>query len=198
MFWNTKKSEESEYIDYSQKIIDLKEQYIDGLQTIKSVAQSDIESWKNYLNEVGVTPVGEGIRSQAKDKGLNIPTIAFPSEYRAVLVIFKEKAKTTVKGLKEEIEAAQKEIAKHELEDFTDKYLNKIVKKELKRYLELAKPKVSVADIFANASTSLNKFSPKEVGDKSYSIKCKTCGAARLEEDQYEECFYCGTPLFKK
>ena len=73
-----------------------------------------------------------------------------------------------------------------------------MVKKELTKYLDLNKPSTSVADIFANASTSINRFSPKKVGDKSYSIKCKTCGAARLEENQNDKCFYCGTPLFKK
>jgi len=155
--------------------------------------------WRHdYLNRLKINPIGEEERAQAKRKGLDIPAIAFPFEYRAALVVFKKRIKEIVVVLKHDIEIIDNRIAQSELEDFTDKYLKKLIKKELKKYINLSKPKVSVSDIFANASTSINKFAPKEVGDKSYSIKCKTCGAARLEEDQYDDCFYCGTPLFKK
>jgi len=201
MFWkknNNNTSNETENIDYTQKVETLKEQFITELDTIKSVSKSDISNWVGYLNSIGVTPVGEEQRAEAKTKGLTIPKTAFPSEYRAALVVLKKKTKNTVVMLHRDIKAADELSAEFELEEFTDKYLKKMVKKELKRYIELSRPKVSVTDIFANASKSMNKYSPKEVGDKSYSIKCKTCGAARLEEDQYDVCFYCGTPLFKK
>ena len=198
MFWKTKDNTKDEKIDYRQKIVDLKEQFHEELDTLRLVAQSDIPSWHDYLKTIAVTPIGDIQRDEAKAKGIDIPKVAFPSEYRAALVIFKKKIRDIVVALKSKILAVEDDIAENDLEDFTDKYLKKLVKKELKRYIEKNKPNVSVANIFANASTSINKFSPKEVGDKSYSIKCKTCGAVRLEEDQYDDCFYCGTPLFKK
>jgi len=198
MFWNSKKDSEEKNINYSQKIIDLKEHFIEELKTLKTKARSDIETWNAYIQKIGVEPIGIEQRNQAKVEGFKIPGIAFPSEYRAALVVLKKTTKATVASLGDEIKAAKKIIEEDELEDFVDHYLQKMVKKELTKYLDLNKPSTSVADIFANASTSINKFSPKKVGDKSYSIKCKTCGAARLEENQNDKCFYCGTPLFKK
>jgi len=196
MLWKT--NDKKKDIDYRNKIAILKKQFIEELDTIKSLSQADIKSWHNYLNSVLIIPVGEAQRKQAKAKGLNIPKTAFPSEYRAALVLLKKKTKAIIKVLSSDILAADDVIAQDKLEDFINKYLKKMVKKELKHYIDLSKPMVSVSNIFENASKSLNKYAPKEVGDKSYSIKCKTCGAARLEEDQYDECFYCGTPLFKK
>jgi len=166
MFWkkNNNTSNETENIDYTQKVETLKEQFITELDTIKSVSKSDISNWVGYLNSIGVTPVGEEQRAEAKTKGLTIPKTAFPSEYRAALVVLKKKTKNTVVMLHSDIQAADELSAEFELEEFTDKYLKKMVKKELKRYIELSRPKVSVTDIFANASTSINKFAPKEVG----------------------------------
>ena len=185
-------------IDYYQKIRDVKEQLFQELKEIKSISQSTIGDWHQYIETIGVIPIGEQQRIAAKDRGLSVPEIAFPSEYRAALVILKNKVKYTTSILENQIREANNDMALDELEDFTKKHLKKIVKRELKKYLELHKPKISVGDIFANAAKSHNKYAPQKVGDTSYSIKCKTCGAARLEEEQYGDCLYCGTPLFKK
>ncbi|TPN86316.1 zinc ribbon domain-containing protein [Aquimarina algicola] len=196
MFWNTPEEDNDHYESYKQKVIQLKTKFHEEIDYIRSVAQTTVANWHEYLKTVEVTPVGETQRKQAQDTGLPVPKIAFPSEYRAVLVILDIKMQHLVDDLANEMRKANANKTLDLLEEFVSEYLDRMIVDELKRYLDASKPKISVSDIFANASTSLNKYSTKEVGDKSYSIKCSSCGAARLEEDQYDECFYCGTPLF--
>ncbi len=177
-----------------QKVRDFINLFTQELDEINIVANSNLERWHSFIEELGINPVTIERRNHAELTGLPIPKVAFPSEYRAVLYQLEYRTKRQVKVLQTEVE--DDFDADDVLDEFVRRKLNSLTKNELKKYLNASKPAVSVLDIFANASTSLNKYSVKETGDKSYSIKCNSCGASRLEEDQYDECFYCGTPLF--
>lgn len=157
---------------------------------------SNLTDWHAFLNELNINQVTSAQREAAKSTGLPIPKVAFPSEYRAVLELLKANTNPELKLLQEKVK--DDFDADDLLDEFVRRKYDSLIDDELGKYLEKSKPSVSVTDIFANASTSMNKYSvqEKDTGDKSYSLKCKTCGAARLEEDQYDNCFYCGSPLF--
>ena len=178
------------------KVKEFTSKFHSELESINKCAMSNLTDWHAYLNELIIAQVSNVQREAAKASGLPLPKVAFPSEYRAVLELLKTNTKPELHKLQQEVK--DDFDADDLLDEFVRRKFSSLIDDELGKYLEKSKPSVSVSDIFANASTSMNKYSvqEKDAGDKSYSIKCKTCGAARLEEDQYDSCFYCGSPLF--
>lgn len=65
-------------------------------------------------------------------------------------------------------------------------------------YYSKIKPFSGLSDIFANAATGTQKYSQGLQNEKQNTIKCKNCGAPRLEEMQYDFCLFCGSELFTK
>lgn len=210
MFWKAKKSlpKNEKAQDDSSELLSKKispsetvnvfvEEFKTSLTKINELAKSNITDWHAYLKELDIATITIAQREKAKSSGLALPEIAFPAEYRNVLKRLKQDYKQQLKQLQKEVE--DDFDADDLLDEFVRRIYSSLIQDELGRYLNSTKPAVSISDIFANASPSINKYSVKkeDMGDKSYSIKCKTCGAARLEEDQYDDCFYCGTPLFK-
>ena len=64
-------------------------------------------------------------------------------------------------------------------------------------YYQKVKPFGGIGDIFKNASTGTAKYSQGLQKEKQLTIKCKNCGAPRLEEMQYDNCLFCGSKLFE-
>ena len=65
-------------------------------------------------------------------------------------------------------------------------------------YYQKIKPFGGLSDIFKNASAGTAKYSQGLQKEKQMTIKCKSCGAPRLEEMQYDKCLFCGSELFEK
>lgn len=166
------------------------------IQELDEVALSSLEQWYAFLEERDITPVEEKIKEYSKELGLPIPAVAFPSEYYKALIFVLQKATNSWRKILDD--AKEQEIFIDIEEDIeTFRYaINVYYNDKLSEYIKKSKPKLSVQGIFGNASSAINKHSKNQVESKSYSIKCKACGAARLEEDQCDECFYCGSNLF--
>lgn len=64
--------------------------------------------------------------------------------------------------------------------------------------MEPEKKKPSLKDIFANAAKSTNKWSKDLKGAKAIMIRCKNCGVARDQINQYDKCAYCDSELFER
>ena len=71
------------------------------------------------------------------------------------------------------------------------------IESKVKEYYQKIKPFSGMNDIFSNASTTMNKYSQGLQQEKHHTIKCKNCGAPRLEEMQYDNCLFCGSVLFE-
>ena len=65
------------------------------------------------------------------------------------------------------------------------------------QYYQKIKPFGGLSDIFKNASSGTAKYSQGLKSEKQLTIKCKSCGAPRLEEMQYDTCLFCGSKLFE-
>lgn len=63
--------------------------------------------------------------------------------------------------------------------------------------MEPEKKKSTLKDIFANAAKSANKYSDGLKDAKAIMIRCKNCGAAREQTNQYSKCAYCFSELFE-
>jgi hypothetical protein len=79
--------------------------------------------------------------------------------------------------------------------DFNDR-LRDFIKEETDKYISQVKQKVGVSDIFANAFSGMNQFSQGLTESGTITKKCDSCGAPRLDTDQYDDCYFCGAPLF--
>ncbi|MDO5977332.1 hypothetical protein [Flavivirga spongiicola] len=170
------------------------DQFNAKLKEINDTARSSHTKWRILLEQEGIEPSSEKDKQNARQsKQFNL-AVAFPAEYRKVLQQLQKNTQSELESLQNR--PTESSEASKLLDSFNRFTLSDLVTIELQRYLGDIKPKVSMADVFANAAGSLNKYSAGDSGDKSYSVKCKTCGAARSEEEQYGDCFYCGTPLF--
>jgi rRNA maturation endonuclease Nob1 len=54
-----------------------------------------------------------------------------------------------------------------------------------------------MGDIFKNAKTSTKNYSEGIGEARKSAIRCKNCGAPRLQEMQYDDCLFCGSELFE-
>jgi len=162
------------------------------LRAAFEAALSNQSDWMEIKEKWKVENVGEQEINGFRKSGLPQPIGAFPIEFKLFL---DKQVHFYLKKIKEETAFPKARAVMNALLDF-EMEIRAAQETELSRFVQASKPKLSVADIFNNAAPSLNQYSKNTIADKSYSIKCKTCGAARLEEEQYDNCFYCGTPLF--
>lgn len=68
---------------------------------------------------------------------------------------------------------------------------------EVMKYYTRIKPFGGMSDIFKNAKTTTKNYSEGIGGARKSAIRCKNCGAPRLEEMQYDDCLFCGSELFE-
>lgn len=103
----------------------------------------------------------------------------------------------------QEIEAAHHDAIwqNDELEEQWDRFkrrtLEGFVETETKKYIRRIKKSPTIDDVFAQAGTKHNQYSEKlSTQAKATLVTCESCGAARIDINQYDNCTYCGQPLF--
>ncbi len=136
------------------------------------------DKWNKLLNDYGADSLTHQEKEQLLNSEMKIARGAFPIELRRVY------QKITDKHLQK-----------------NDAELNEVLKSfdieaKVKEYYQKIKPFSGMSDIFSNASTSLKKYSEGMQKEKHHTIKCRSCGAPRLEEMQYDNCLFCGSKLF--
>jgi hypothetical protein len=127
------------------------------------------DEWNELVLNYGITPLSPDEKKLLLETGAKINKGAFPIELRRVYEKIKEK------------------YSEHEFD----------IESEIKNYDKKIKPSAALGSIFKNASDTSKKYSQGLKGEKHHTIKCKCCGASRLEEMQYDVCLYCGSKLFE-
>jgi hypothetical protein len=138
------------------------------------------ENWMNVLISYGVTPLSKEEKESLLNSEMKITRGAFPIELRRVF---------------------EKIIEKHSNSDdaqLKNAVSNFDIDSKVLEYYQKIKPFTGLGDIFKNASTGTAKYSEGLQKAKHHTIKCKNCGAPRLEEMQYDNCLFCGSKLFEK
>lgn len=137
------------------------------------------DNWNQFLNSYGVEPLPSNDKQALLNSEMKIAKGAFPIELRRVY---------------------EKIISNHSTKG--DPQLNDALSRfdmetKVKEYYQKIKPFSGMSDIFGNASSSLHKYSAGMQKEKHHTMKCKNCGAPRLEEMQYDVCLFCGSKLFE-
>ncbi|MBZ0202286.1 MAG: hypothetical protein IT281_05370 [Ignavibacteria bacterium] len=127
-------------------------------------------AWSSVMQTYGAEPLPEVDKETLLNSEMKITRGAFPIELRRVM---------------------EKIAAKHpnDAKDFA-------MDSKVFEYYQKIKPFSGLGDIFANASTGTAKYSQGLKKEKHSTMKCKNCGAPRLEEMQYDNCMFCGSALF--
>lgn len=135
--------------------------------------------WNDLLISYGAEALSNEDKQKLINSEIKIAKGAFPVELRRVYQKIIEKHK-------------------HKNDPQLDPVLNNFnIEQKVKEYYQKIKPFSGMNDIFSNASSSLKKYSEGMQKEKHHTIKCKSCGAPRLEEMQYDECLFCGSKLFE-
>jgi hypothetical protein len=150
-------------------------------------------AWYAILNEFQIQATSQEQKNRYYSSGMPVTRGALPTELRKVYETLRFIA---IKSYRDRIGETDLEGEADDLWDKFDYRLRDFVKDDTDAYIGKIKQKVGVADIFANAFTSINQFSHglKESGTQTK--MCENCGAPRLDTDQYDDCYFCGTPLF--
>jgi len=140
------------------------------------------DMWRAVMESYGVQPLSPKDRDALLNSEMKIARGAFPIELRRVYEqIFGKYA--AVSGGNAELQNALKSFS---------------IENRIIEYYQKIKPFSGLGDIFKNAASSQTKYSQGLQAEKQLTIKCKSCGAPRLEEMQYDKCMFCGSPLFVK
>jgi hypothetical protein len=139
-------------------------------------------NWNHLLESYEVTPLSDEDKKMLLGSEMKIVRGAFPIELRRVYQKIVNKYSAAAPG-NQQITAA---INGFNMEGKVIEYYQKI------------KPFAGIGDIFKNASTGTAKYSQGLQSEKQLTFKCKSCGAPRLEEMQYDTCMFCGSKLFEK
>ncbi len=149
---------------------------------IKSAKGGD-ENWNNLLSKYSIMPLTDKEKEALLNSEMKIAGGAFPIEVRRVLHAILQKHI----GL-----ASQNET----LLSFLQAYSVNMDKEVMKYYTRI-KPFGGMSDIFKNAKTTTKNYSEGIGEAKKSAIRCKNCGAPRLEIHQDDECLFCGSELFE-
>ncbi|MGA2667954.1 MAG: hypothetical protein ABSF32_03450 [Ignavibacteria bacterium] len=139
------------------------------------------ENWNNLLNSYGLSPLPQNDKQLLLNSEMKITRGAFPIELRRVYEKIIEKHK---------MNAASSTLLSQTLSNFD-------IDSKVLEYYQKIKPFAGLGDIFRNASTGTQKYSSGLQKEKQQTIKCRNCGAPRLEEMQYDTCLFCGSKLFE-
>ena len=144
-------------------------------------AKGGDEIWYKILNNYGAKPLTDEEKGYLSNSSMKIATGAYPIELRRVYdcIITKYKAN-----------ASSSQALTQALNNFD-------METKIKEYYQKIKPFSGLSDIFKNAQTGTAKYSSGLQKEKQLTIKCKNCGAPRLEEMQYDSCLFCGSKLFE-
>ncbi|MBK8983444.1 MAG: hypothetical protein IPM38_14285 [Ignavibacteria bacterium] len=135
--------------------------------------------WKTFMQSYSASPLSEDEIKMLLNSEMKITKGAYPLELRRVYEIIVRKYSA------QPDEGHPNTAGNFNMDDEIIKYYQKI------------KPFSGMGDIFSNASITMNKYSEGLQKSKHHTIKCKNCGAPRLEEMQYDNCLFCGSKLFE-
>ncbi|MBK7882708.1 MAG: hypothetical protein IPJ81_01905 [Chitinophagaceae bacterium] len=211
MFFSRKKKQgehktEKKEIDINALVNDVinhleleKQGIIDKALSVDIFFNSD---WDTYLLSWNVTPRNINEREDDLKTGIPVSKGALPVEVREVFIRLKEKYDKICKELRGNYAKAlqEEDEIEEKLWEFEHRKLSDFVETETKKYIKKIKKPVdnSLDNLLQNAEQNKNKWSSNLQDAKSYMIRCKSCGAARLLTDQYDNCKFCGSELFEK
>jgi len=151
------------------------------------------QNWFNILQEFDVQAANINQKNAYYSSGMPVTKGALPLELKKVYEALRFKA---VKSFREKFQNVELESdADWFWDDFSDR-LRDFIKEDLDKYISKVKQKVGVNDIFANAFSGMNQFSHGLTESGTATKQCENCGAPRLDTDQYDDCYFCGAPLF--
>jgi len=150
-------------------------------------------NWFEILKEFEVKPASTEQKNYYYSSGIPVGKGALPLELKKVYEALRFKAIMAYRGKFQGIELESD--AEWYWDEFDDR-LRDFIKEDIDKYIGKVKQKVGVNDIFANAFSGMNQYSQGLTESGTATKKCTNCGAPRLDKDQYDECYFCGTPLF--
>ena len=142
-----------------------------AFQAAWHAAKGGDAKWGEFMQSYSAEPLTDELKKELLNSEMKIARGAFPIELRRVF---------------------EKIIAK-----YPNDSKNFAMDQKVLEYYQKIKPFSGLGDIFANASTGTAKYSQGLQKEKHNTIKCKNCGAPRLEEMQYDNCMFCGSVLFE-
>lgn len=142
--------------------------------------------WKNILDKYEVVPLTLEEKSMLSSGEMKITKGAYPIELRRVYekIISKNNSKLAA------LSGEEKEKLSNALNSFD-------MDKKVLEYYSKIKPFSGIGDIFKNSAIGTQKYSAGLKSERHFTIKCKNCEAPRLEEEQGNECAFCGSKLFE-
>ncbi len=150
-------------------------------------------NWFNILKEFDVQAASIQQKKHYYSSGMPVTKGALPVELRKVYEAIRFE---TIKQYREKL--GDIELV-GEADDYWYEFDNRLryfIKDDIDSYISKIKQKVGVSDIFANAFSGMNQFSGGLTESGTTTKQCENCGAPRLDTDQYDDCYFCGTPLF--
>jgi len=168
------------------------------VEELKSIALScpkgGNENWYNHIKKYNVESASEKQKQAYYSSGMPVTKGALPTELRKVLKVIRYE---TIKSFRFKFENIELSFdAEMYWDNFTDR-LRDFIENEINTYIGEIKQEVNISNIFANAFSGMNKYSGGLTESRLDTKKCNSCGSPRLDEDQYGECYFCGTPLFE-
>src|SRR5687768_16791906 len=147
---------------------------------IKSAKGGD-STWNSLLSSYQIMPLTAQQKEALLNSEMKIAGGAFPIEVRWVLqaILMKHAAMADANP------------------DVKNLLLQYNMDGEVMKYYTRIKPFGGMKDIFKNAKSTTKNYSEGIGGAKKSVIRCKNCGAPRLETMQYDDCLFCGSDLFE-
>jgi hypothetical protein len=168
-------------MDDTKLLSDFNSEIDTAFRTAWQSAKGGDENWNKLLTGYGAKPLSGEEKGYLASSSMKIAMGAYPLELRRVYdcIIAKHRAN-----------ASSSQVLSQALNNFD-------MDTRIKEYYQKIKPFGGLGDIFKNAQTGTAKYSEGLQKEKQLTIKCKNCGAPRLEEMQYDSCLFCGSKLFE-
>jgi hypothetical protein len=168
-------------MDENKLTADFNSEVEEAFRTAWHAEKGGDESWYKLMASYNVTPLTKEEKEMLLNSEMKIARGAFPIELRGVYegIIAKYRGPAA---------SSQK---------LTDAINSFDMDSKVLEYYQKIKPFSGLGDIFKNAQTGTAKYSSGLAKEKQHTMKCKNCGAPRLEEMQYDKCLFCGSKLFE-
>ena len=186
--------DKQEQLTELKKIVqNFEENYDRVTETALNCPKGGDQNWFQILNEFNVKPASVVQKNYYYSSGMPVTKGALPIELRKVYEALRFESIKQFRDKFQNIELKSK--AEDYWDDFNDR-LRDFIKDDMDSYIGKVKQKVGVSDIFANAFSGMNQFSQGLTESGTGTKQCDNCGAPRLDTDQYDDCYFCGAPLF--
>ncbi len=186
---------EKEQIQLLKEIVgDFENKVAEITQTALNSPKGGDTNWYKLVEQYDIEPATENQKNAYYSKGIPVSKGALPTELRNV---FKSLRYKTIKKYRNKFDNIELFIdAEIFWNDFVIR-LKDFIEDEVSAYVGKIKQAVNVSNIFANAFSGMNRYSNNLNESGLNTKKCKSCGSPRQDEDQYDECYFCGTLLFE-